>query len=145
MIYKRIDNVNDPDIPDLIEILKLPEISRFISIDENNYWDYITETENVYYFKVLENGNLVAAVHCEIFNGTLYMDIMVIPSHQRKGLATIILKDIQSGKLPLDFHKIEVAIDEFNTASIELFKKMNFEFVSKEDELLNYVFVKNSD
>ena len=145
MIYKRIDNVNDPDIPDLIEILKLPEISRFISIDENNYWDYITETENVYYFKVLENGNLVAAVHCEIFNGTLYMDIMVIPSHQRKGLATIILKDIQSGKLALDFHKIEVAIDEFNTASIKLFKKMNFEFVSKEDELLNYVFVKNSD
>lgn len=145
MIYKRIDNVNDPDIPYLIEILKLPGISRFISIDENNYWDYITKTKNVFYFKVLENGNLVAAIHCEIFSRTLYMDIMVIPACQRKGLATTILKDIQSGKLPLDFDKIEVAIDELNTASIKLFEKMNFEFVSKEDELLNYVFVKSSN
>ena len=142
MIYKRIDNVSDPDIPYLIEILKLPEFSRFISIDEHNYWNYVTKTENVFYYKVLENGSLVAAIHCEISNKTLYMDIMVFPEHQRKGLATNILKDIKSDKLPLDFDRIEVAVDESNTASIKLFEKMNFEFVSKQDELLNYVFTK---
>ena len=145
MIYKRIETVNDTDIPYLTEALKLPEISHFISIDENNYWNYVTKTQNVFYFKVFNNDILVAATHCEISNKTLYMDIMVIPTYQRKGLATSILKDIQSDKLPLDFDKIEVAIDESNIASIKLFEKMNFEIVSKENGLLNYVFIKNSN
>ena len=142
MIYVRMDSPNDLDIPYLVEIINLPEISRFISIDKNNYWTYVTKTENVFYFKVFENNVLVAATHCEILNETLYMDIMVFPEHRRKGLATNILKDIKSDKLPLDFDRIEVAVDESNTASIKLFEKMNFEFVSKQDELLNYVFTK---
>ena len=135
MIYKRIDNPNDPDIPYLIEILKLPEISRFLSIDEHNYWTYVARTENVFYFKVFENDVLVAATHLEISIRTLYMDIMVIPTYQRKGVATTILSDIQSGTRLLDFDKIEVSIDKSNAASIKLFEKMNFKFVSMEDEL----------
>jgi RimJ/RimL family protein N-acetyltransferase len=142
MIYKRIDNANDPDITYLIEILKLPEISRFLSIDEHNYWTYVTNTENVFYFKVFENDVLVAATHCEISNRTLYMDIMVIPTYQRKGVATTILNDIQSGTLLLDFDVIEVSIEKSNTASIKLFEKMNFKFVSAENELLNYAWQK---
>ena len=144
MIYKRIDNANDPDISYLDEILNLPEISRFINVDKNNYWAYVTNTENVFYFKVFENDVLVAATHCEISNRTLSMDIMVIPTYQRKGVATTILNDIQSGTLLLDFDKIEVSIDKSNAASIKLFEKMNFKFVSMEDELLNYVYAKNS-
>ena len=142
MIYKRIDNANDPDIPYLIEILKLPEISRFLSIDEHNYWTYVARAENVFYFKVFENDVLVAATHLEISNRTLYMDIMVIPNYQRKGVATTILNDIQSGTLLLDFDKIEVSIDKSNAASIKLFEKMNFKFVSAENELLNYAWQK---
>ena len=142
MIYKRIDNANDADIPYLIEILKLPEISRFLSIDEHNYWTYVARTENVFYFKVFENDVLVAATHLEILNETIYMDVMVIPMYQRKGIATKIIEDIQSGKLLLDYNKIEVSIDKSNTGSIKLFEKMNFKYVSAGDELLNYVYVK---
>ena len=140
MTYQRIISTNDPDIPYLASILKLSENAKFISIDESNYWNYVTQTENVFYYKVFLNNELVASTHCEISNKTLYMDIMVIPQHQRKGIATAILSDILSGKLLLDFNKIEVAIDEQNTASIKLFEKMNFKFVSKEDELLNYTY-----
>ena len=140
MTYHRILNTNDSDVPYLASILKLPEIAKFITIDESNYWNYVTQTENVFYYKVFLNNELVAATHCEISNKILYMDIMVIPQHQRKGIATAILSDILSGKLQLDFNKIEVAIDEQNTASIKLFEKMNFKFVSKEDELLNYTY-----
>ena len=143
MIYRRVDSPNDPDIPYLIEILKLPEISRFLSIDEHNYWTYVARTEKVFYFKVFENDVLVAATHLEISNRTLYMDIMVIPTYQRKGVATTILNDIQSGTLLLDFDKIEVSIDKSNAASIKLFEKMNFKFVSAENELLNYAWQKN--
>jgi len=66
------------------------------------------------------------------------MDIMVVPEHQRKGIATKILNDIKSRKLFPYFEGIEVSIDETNAASIVLFEKMGFEFVSKEGELLNY-------
>ena len=42
----------------------------------------------------------------------------------------------------LDFDKIEVSIDKSNAASIKLFEKMNFKFVSVENELLNYAWQK---
>ncbi|MBR2613051.1 MAG: GNAT family N-acetyltransferase [Clostridia bacterium] len=142
MIYRRIDSQNDPDISCLDEILNLPEISRFINVDKNNYWTYVTNTENVFYFKVFENDVLVAATHLEILNETMYMDVMVIPMYQRKGIATKIIKDIQSGNIPFDFGKIEVSIDKSNIASIKLFEKMNFKFVSAENELLNYAWQK---
>ena len=71
------------------------------------------------------------------------MDIMVIPTYQNKGIATKIIEDIQSGKLPFAFGKIEVSIDKSNTASIRVFEKMNFKFVSAESELLNYAWEKN--
>ena len=116
MIYRRIDSQNDPDISYLDEILNLPEFSRFINVDKNNYWTYVTNTENVFYFKVFENDVLVAATHCEISNRTLYMDIMVIPKYQRNGIATRILQDIKSGKLDIDYKKIEVV--QFNLKKI---------------------------
>lgn len=84
MIYRRIDSQNDPDISYLDEILNLPEFSRFINVDKNNYWTYVTNTENVFYFKVFENDVLVAATHCEISNRTLYMDISVFHNTDRQ-------------------------------------------------------------
>ena len=42
MDYQKITNLCDPDIPQLMETLRLPEIARYISIDEGNFWNYIT-------------------------------------------------------------------------------------------------------
>lgn len=140
MKYQQMMNENDKDIPYLTSVFKLPEISRYISIDEQNYWKYVTTSENVHFFKVYEKDSLVATTHCEVVDRVLYMDIMVISEQQGKGIATTVLKDIQLGNLVSGFDRIEVAIDENNVASIRLFEKMGFDFVSKEDELLNYVY-----
>lgn len=140
MNYQRMMNKNDKDIPYLTSAFKLPEISRYISIDEQNYWKYVTTSENVHFFKVYEKNVLVATAHLELAEEILYMDVMVIPEYQGKGIATIVLDDIQSGNLISGFDRIEVAIDENNVASIRLFEKMGFDFASKEDELLNYVY-----
>ena len=140
MNYQRMMNENDKDIPYLTSVFKLPEISRYISIDEQNYWHYVTSSENVYFFKVYDDKSLVATTHCEVVDRVLYMDIMVIPEQQGKGIAATVLKDIQLGNLVSGFDRIEVAIDENNVASIRLFEKMGFDFVSKEDELSNYVY-----
>ena len=138
MNYQRITGTDDPDIPYLTAILHLPEISRFLSIDDDQYWNYVTSSENVCYYKAYEGGSLVGAVHLETDQKTLYMDIMVMPDYQRRGMGTKILGDILGGKFPISFDTVEVSVDERNAASIRLFEKMGFLRVSQEDELINY-------
>ena len=66
------------------------------------------------------------------------MSVVVFPKYQSQGIATIIVKDIQAGKLGLDFIKIQVSIDEKNTASLKLFESVGFICVNKDEELLEY-------
>jgi len=42
MIYRLIKNLDDEDIPIILSAYKQPSITQFISIDEENYWKYIT-------------------------------------------------------------------------------------------------------
>ena len=138
MNYQRITGTDYQYIPYLTAILHLPEISRFLSIDDDHYWSYVTSSENVRYYKAYDGGSLVGAVHLETDQKTLYMDIMVMPDYQRRGMGTKILGDILGGKFPISFDTVEVSIDEANTASVRLFEKMGFVRVSQEDELINY-------
>lgn len=142
MNYERLVSEGDKDIPYLLSIYRLPEISRYININEANYWHYVTSNENVFYYKVYDGDCLVATTHCELSDKTLFMDIIVIPEYQKRGIATGVLRDIQNGLLPLEFERIEVAIEESNIASIRLFEKMNFVMASKDAELINYVYSK---
>ena len=143
MIYRLIKNPDDEDIPTILSVYKQPSISRFISIDEENYWKYITSTDNVYFYKIYKDDILVATIHLESDNGALYMSVVVFPEYQKQGIATAILKDIQSGKTGLDFDKIQVSIDEKNTASLKLFESVGFICVNKDEELLEYEYRKN--
>ena len=73
----------------------------------------------------------------------MYMSVVVFPKYQSQGIATIIVKDIQAGKLGLDFIKIQVSIDEKNTASLKLFESVGFICVNKDEELLEYEYSKS--
>ena len=143
MIYRLIKNPDDEDIPTILSVYKQPSISRFISIDEENYWKYITSTDNVYFYKIYKDDILVATIHLESDNGALYMSVVVFPEYQKQGIATAILKDIQSGKTGLDFDKIQVSIDDKNIASLKLFESVGFIYVNKDEELLEYEYRKN--
>lgn len=145
MIYRLMKQQDDEDIPRIISVYKSPFVSPFISINEANYWQYVTTTENVYFYKIFENDYLIATVHCELFDFILYMDIVVFPEYQRKGFATKIIADIQDGKLGLNFKKIRVSIDEKNAASLKLFENMNFICVAKNEELLEYEYVSRTN
>ena len=52
------------------------------------------------------------------------------------------MTDIQTDAFGLGFERIEVSIDQTNIASIRLFEKAGFVFVSQEEELKNYVWQK---
>ena len=139
LIYTPLSSENDADIPHLLTIYNLPSISQFISIS-GNYFHYVTNTENVYFFKVYEAENLIGAIHLEMFAETLYMDILIFPKFQRNGLGTKIVKDLQADALKLNYHKIQVSIDEKNKASIKTFERSGFIFIHREGELLNYIY-----
>jgi RimJ/RimL family protein N-acetyltransferase len=142
LTYIRILSENDVDIPLLINIHKIPEISQYISINKN-YWHYISNTPNVYFYKVYHNDNLISSIHLEIQNNILFMDILVFPQYQKLGFGTRIIKDIQNDIFNLNYKKIEISIDEANEKSLNLFKKEGFEYLSQDKELLNFVYYKH--
>ena len=139
LTYSRILSEDDSDISRLLEIYQQPAISRFLSISDN-YFHYVTNTVNVYFYKVYASEKLIGTIHLEKCEDLLYMDILIFPEYQRMGFATSVVGDIQNDVFGLKFHRIEIAIDESNAASIKLFDRAGFSFVSKEDELLNYVY-----
>ena len=106
-------------------------------------WKYITSTDNVYFYKIYKDDILLATIHLELGDCVLYMSVVVFPEFQKQGIATTILKDMQAGKLGLDFDKIQVSIDENNTASIKLFESAEFVCVGKDEELWEYEYTKS--
>ena len=141
MTYRLLKKVDDEDIPIILSVYMQPSVSRFIDIDKENYWKYVTGTDNVYFYKVFQDDVLVATIHLELVDRVLYMSIVVFPKYQKQGIATTIIKDIQTGMFGLAFTSIQVSIDEKNSASIKLFEKSGFECIGKEEELLEYAYV----
>lgn len=138
MQYIRMEHARDEAIPHLLSVYRLPDVSRFIHIKEETYWDYVTSGDHIFYFKVYRDETLVAAIHCERSEDTLFLDIVVFPQYQRQGIGSEILRDIQENRVLSGFARIEVSIDESNRASVGLFEKMGFTPMSKEDELILY-------
>ena len=141
MDYQKITNLCDPDIPQLMETLRLPEIARYISIDEGNFWNYITTNPAVSYFKVYRDGKLVGALDCELQGKKLYLSVMVLPEHQKQGFGAQMLQDLLSGKL-LSFDTAEAYIEEENAPSVKLFEKMGFVPKFRDGKLINYAYSK---
>ncbi len=77
LTYQRMISTADSDIPELISIFKLPGVSRYYSIDCDNYFSYVVNNPCVYFFKVYENNELIGAFHLEKAEETLYLSIVV--------------------------------------------------------------------
>ena len=139
LTYTRILTEDDSNIPHLLQIYQQPNVSQFISISDS-YFHYVTNTPNVYFYKVYEKEKLIGAIHLEKNENLLYMDVLIFPEFQKMGFATRVIKDIQNDIFGLNYDRIEISIDESNIASLKLFENAGFTFVSKEAELLNYVY-----
>lgn len=142
MTYTLLTSTKDADIPQLLSNHLLPEVSRFISINKRKYFKFVTETENVFYYKILKNSTLVGSVHCEISGTALYVSLLIFPEFQNNGYGTKVIKDIIDGVLPLNFDSIEVSIDKINLPSLRLFEKVGFAKSSVDGGLINYTYTK---
>ena len=81
----------DPDLDELLRIHQEPSVSRFISISDN-YFNYVTETEDVCYYKIITNERLAGGLHSEIHSETVYLSICVDEKYRRLGIAEKSLK-----------------------------------------------------
>lgn len=141
LIYTRMTQTDDADIARISAVYDLPEIARYIAIGEQ-YFNYVTGHETVYFYKIFDENALIGTIHLETQKDTLYLSVVVFSQHQNTGYGTKILTDIQKDVFGLGYKRIEVSIDETNIASIRLFEKVGFAFMSQEDELRNYVWTK---
>ena len=141
LTYQKMIFEDDADVSKLVEIYQAPEIARYLSISDN-YFHYVTNNQNVHFYKVYKNDELIGTTHLEQQETVLFMDVLVFPKFQRAGLGTSIVKDIQDDIFELGYKSIEISIDEENIGSLRLFEKAGFAFVSKEAELLNFVYKK---
>ena len=143
LTYEKLIDENDIAIPELKAMYQLPEVSKYLSISDN-YFCYVTKTSGVYFYKLCNTDELIGAIHLELNENLLYMDILIFPKFQRKGFATKVIKDIKNDIFKLNYNKIEISIDETNSASLKLFENAGFRRVSKDDELINLVYHKTN-
>ena len=126
----------DSDLDELIRIHQEPSVSRYISISEN-YFNYVTETEGVCYYKIICDGILTGGIHSEIQSETMYLSVCVDEKYRRIGIAEKSLKEFFS-ILPSAVKTIEVSIEETNIPSIRLFQKFGFQPSERDRELITY-------
>lgn len=142
LVYRPLSQPHDTDVPTICAEMDKPAASRFLSYDKEHFWNYVTMTPNVFYYKVYDGKHLVGALHAELAENVLYMGILVFEAYRRQGFGKRILADVLNDKLPIAYKTVCVSIDRENEPSIRLFEKMGFVLQSTEDELLEYSFSK---
>ncbi|MBR2877195.1 MAG: GNAT family N-acetyltransferase [Clostridia bacterium] len=138
--YTRILSERDNDIRNLISIFKLPDVSRYYCIDYDNYFSYVTDNPDVYFYKVYDNEKMIGALHLEKAEETLYLSIVVFPEFQNKGNGSKIIEEVKNNVLGLQYSKIEVAIHRENIASLKLFENQGFAVESEDGSLITYIY-----
>ena len=141
MTFSLLNSVDDKDMEIIKSVYDAPCVARFVCINKEMFWSYVTATENVYFFKVYVGGALAGTVQCELCDGVLYLALVVLPEYQKKGIGTAIVKSVIDGKTGLDFNEIQVSIDEKNIASLRLFEKCDFVRTGHNDELVDFQYV----
>lgn len=126
----------DREIPELLNMYNIPSTEIYISISDD-YFDYVTGTEGIVYYKIVEDGILTGGIHCEIDGKTMYLSICVKEEYRRRGIAEAALRKLLFA-LPEKVNIIEVSIDETNIASQLLFQKLGFTKFSRDYELIIY-------
>lgn len=128
---------NDPEIGLVRKMHDEPTVSKYISISDQ-YFDYVTGTENVVYLKIESHDELIGGIHSETAGTVLYLSICIREQYRKKGFATAALRRFIS-LVPDPVERIQVSIEETNVPSIRLFEGLGFSETAREEELIDYI------
>ena len=141
LTFSLLKSTDDTDLKIIKENYDKPSVERFVDINKEKYWIYVTEAENVYFYKVYNEGALVGTVQCEVYSGVLYLALVIFPEYQNRRIGTDVLKFIVDGNTDLSFNEIQVSVDEKNTASMRLFRNAGFNIIGQENELVDLQYI----
>ena len=141
LTFSLLKSTDDTDLKIIKENYDKPSVERFVDINKEKYWIYVTEAENVYFYKVYNEGALVGTVQCEVHSGVLYLALVIFPEYQNRRIGTDVLKFIVDGNTDLSFNEIQVSVDEKNAASMRLFRNAGFNIIGQEDELVEFKYI----
>ena len=110
LTYAKMLSADDVDISYITKYYENPKVSHFLSIGDN-YFSYVTGTENVHFYKVYSNETLVGVVHLEKQRTSLFLSVLVFPEFQKLGFGTKIIDDVKKDVFGLDYKIIEVSVD----------------------------------
>ena len=136
-----LESTEDEELVIIKENYSKSAVERFVSIDKEKFWQYVTETENVYFYKIYNDSNLVGTMQCEVYGGILYLALVVFPEYQKKKIGTSAVQEVIAGKTGLSFKEIQVSIDEKNIASLKLFQNAGFNKIGQKDELVDLQYI----
>ena len=128
--------VTDKDSTRIMQIHNQPSVKKYIKISEQ-YFDYITTTEGVIYYKIIVDDLVVGGIHTETSNNVMFLSICIDEMHRCRKIAKTALTQLFE-VLPSTVKKIEVSIDIENIPSNSLFQKLGFTQTSRENELNTY-------
>lgn len=143
IVYEKLNSGDEEDIQFLKECCSIPEIEKFIKISDS-FFHYVTNTLNVYYYKILLDNKIVGGLHLQVKDDILYFSIWVMPSYQRIGIAEKVVNDLKNNYFNLNYDEIQVGVAVSNKKSISLFKKLEFEEIKIEEDIIDFKYtIKN--
>lgn len=128
--------VTDKDFTRIVQIHNQLSVKKYIKISDQ-YFDYITNTEGVVYYKIIVDDLVVGGIHTETSNDVMFLSICVDEKYRCRKISTAALTQLFD-VLPSTVKKIEVSVDIENVPSNSLFQKLGFTQTSRENELNTY-------
>ena len=137
LIFRRLTSAGDPDVPAIRDMLSG---QRFVSIDADSYFTYVTGTDGVYFYKIYTEGRLCAVLHAENPGRSLSVMITVVPGMRRQGIGKQVISDLCRRLGEYGCTGAEAYIEPENTASAALFRSCGFRRAADEDGLQRWVY-----
>ena len=123
-------NIRKATIEDIVELKKLEAKCFDERIREN--FSFVLENKNYLYLVAFFNKNIVAYAGASIsYEQGELLSICVDSSYRKQGLATKILKDLFFILKHIGVLKIFLEVNKNNTPAINLYKKIDFQFLSE--------------
>ena len=123
-------NIRKATIEDIVELKKLEANCFDERIREN--FSFVLENKNYLYLVAFFNKNIVAYAGASIsYEQGELLSICVDSSYRKQGLATKILKELFFILKHAGVLKIFLEVNKNNTPAINLYKKLDFQFLSE--------------
>lgn len=124
-----IRTAEDKDINSVIELWESCDITRPWNHPETDFFRKMAQKDNL--FLVAEKANdIVGSIMggYDGHRGWIYY-LAVHPSHQRIGIATALMQNIEKRLIAIDCPKVQLMVRTDNSSVIKFYRQLNFEII----------------